>query len=72
MKPRRSNRTAADAARLGMPKLAARRRRLEPVPVWSAFCESLGTRCTYVAPSGERCDMGVSSGDRCAKHGGAR
>jgi len=50
----------------------ARRKQLDPVPVWSAFCESLGTRCTWVDGSGQRCDNGVSSGSRCDEHAAAR
>lgn len=45
-----------------------RRQKTEPVPVWSAFCESIGTRCTFVHASGERCENGVRKGDRCEEH----
>lgn len=46
----------------------AKRTEQTDVPVWSAFCEAMGTRCTFVYPTGERCDQGVERDERCRKH----
>jgi hypothetical protein len=37
------------------------------IDAWSAFCESMGTRCTFTA-NGVRCENGVTTGDRCTEH----
>lgn len=45
--------------------------RVDDVPVWSAFCEAMGTRCTFVDEHGERCDNGVDGRSTvCAEHAG--